>query len=69
MVEAISAVLRESVFMNFLLRNPNKYLGMVSTTRLLVEFSTKGEGVSGFSTKKKNKKCKDDQNGLIHPEN
>ena len=36
-----------------------------------MEFSTKGGGVrmGRFSTKKKKKKCKDDQNGPIHPEN
>ena len=39
----------------------------------IVEFFTKGGGsaMGIFSTKKKRKKkkCKDDQNGLIHPEN
>ena len=50
-------------------------LGKVSKKKLkkIVEFSTKGEGVrmGRFSTKKKKnkKKCKDDQNGTIHPKN
>ena len=39
----------------------------------LVEFSPKGGGGSGWVDfplrKKEKKKCKDDQNGLIHPEN
>ena len=35
-----------------------------------MEFSTKGgSGWVDFPLRKKNKKCKDDQNGPFHPEN
>ena len=60
-----------------LVEKENIRLGKVSKIKKikLVEFSTKGGGgvrMGRFSTKKKKnkkKKCKDDQNGLIHPEN
>ena len=50
-----------------------KYICKVSKkNKKIVEFSTKGEGVGqrwvDFQLRKKFKKYKDDQNGLIRPE-